>query len=61
MVESKKETKKVRKCESHSFIVTASMLTGGRDNATQVRCSHCLLSVDLEKIESKEWQEANGI
>lgn len=55
----KKEQKKEHICMEHNFIVTSSIIRGGHKQAIELRCSHCLIVLDLEKLESKEWQAAN--
>lgn len=44
----------------HHFIVTGWWIRGGHQNATQMRCAHCLCHRSLEELESKEFVEANG-
>lgn len=61
MAEVKKVAKELHKCKEHSFIMTASTTRGGITQATQLRCAHCLMPVNLEQLESKEWKEANNI
>jgi len=55
------DSKKDKKCARHTFIVTSSVKTGGVETARKVRCSHCLIVVDLEQLESAEWQEAHDV
>lgn len=60
MADSKKSTVRNIKCD-HSYIVTESVSTGGRKNATKLRCCYCLIMVDLERLETKEWREAGSL
>lgn len=60
MVAEKKDKEKF-KCSQHNFVITGWMSKGGNQNATQMRCSHCLLHMCLEELNSKEWKESQGM
>jgi hypothetical protein len=47
-------------CNPHNFTVVGWNTKGGIQNATNMRCSHCLMHVSLEQLESKEWKESQG-
>lgn len=53
------EKKEKVKCEHH-FVVTGWMIKGGMQNATQMRCAHCLVPKCLEELQSREWKEKEG-
>lgn len=57
MASDKKESK--TNC-NHNYIVTGWNTKGGHQNATSMRCTHCLKPVSLEELESKEWRDAQG-
>lgn len=48
------------KCNPHTFIITGWMTKGGHQNATAMRCSHCMMPVNLEQLESQEWKDSQG-
>lgn len=66
MAETKKEKKKVTQstdCKNgkHTFIVTRWQVKGGFEKAVAMRCQHCLVPLDMDEIEMKEWRESEGI
>lgn len=60
MAGEKKVTIEKMACNPHNFIVIGWHTKGGIQNATNLRCSHCLKHVSLEQLESKEWKESQG-
>ncbi len=63
MTAKKKKVEMTTECKAgkHIFIVTASMTKGGLQKATTMRCQACLMPLDMEEIEMREWKEAEGI
>lgn len=59
MSAEKKDKQDKEPCKHH-FVVTGWMTKGGHQNATSMRCSHCLIPANLEQLESKEWKESQG-
>ncbi len=62
---AEKKEKPVEKCEKikcapHNFTVVGWITKGGFQNATNMRCTHCLMHVSLEQLESKEWKDSQG-
>lgn len=49
------------KCEKHNFIVTGWLTKGGVQNATAMRCSHCLTHACLEQLQSQEFRDSQGL
>ncbi len=47
-------------CNPHKFIVTGWLSKGGHQNATLMRCSQCLMPVNVEQLESQEWKDSQG-
>lgn len=45
---------------SHNFIITKWTTRGGMQSASMARCAHCLLEINLEELESKEWSQKQG-
>lgn len=45
----------------HTYIVTAWQIGGGKEKAIAMRCQACLMPLDLQEIESAEWQAREGI
>lgn len=60
MTTEKKEKLKHDECKQHNFIVTGWITKGGHQNASALRCSHCLKPINAEALSSKEWSESQG-
>lgn len=60
MTKEKKENPPHIVCNPHNFIVVSWSKKGMLENATGLRCSHCLMHVNLEQLDSKEWKESQG-
>lgn len=63
MTAKKKKVTVTAACKDgkHIFIVTASMTKGGVQKATTMRCQSCLMPLQMEEIEMREWKESEGI
>lgn len=55
----KKETLSV--CKPHHYIVTGWAIKGGHQQATKMRCSHCLQPAAIDILEQQEWRDKEGI
>ena len=62
MAEKKKCAQK-KECKDgfHTFFVTLWRTSGGRQEAVEIRCRHCLMPLSLEEMKSSEWRESEGI
>lgn len=45
---------------NHTYIVTSWQVGGGKEKAIAMRCQHCLMPLDLEEIQSAEWNKEQG-